>query len=83
MAAENLLVVLPGIPIGLVAGYYTSKAALATFTSDLFSFDLYVRPMTFVYAAVAMVLVALLSQWPGLRAVHRIDIPRYIKERAA
>ncbi len=83
VSAENMLVAAPGIPIGLVAGYYMSKAAMGTFSSDLFAFDLYVRPSTFVFAALAIVVVALLSQWPGLRAVRRIDIARHIKERTA
>jgi putative ABC transport system permease protein len=83
ITAENMLVALPGIPLGLVAGYFMSKEAMATFSSDLFAFDLYVKPSTFVFAALAIVIVALLSQLPGLRAVRRIDIPRFIKERSA
>lgn len=83
ITVENMLVALPGIPIGLVAGYYMSKAALSTFSSDLFAFDLYVRPSTFVFASGAIVIVALLSQIPGLRAVRNIDIPKIVKERSA
>ncbi|NNC40971.1 MAG: ABC transporter permease [Acidimicrobiia bacterium] len=83
ITTENLIVAVMGIPIGLVAGYYLSKAALGTFSSDMFSFDLYVRPMTFVWASLAIVVVALVSQIPGLRAVRRISIPQIIKERAA
>lgn len=83
VTVENLLVALPGIPIGLVAGYYLSRLAMSTFTSDLFSFDLYVRPWTFVWAALAIIVVALLSQIPGLRAIRRINIPQVVKERAA
>jgi hypothetical protein len=41
------------------------------------------KPATFLYATLAIVGVALLSQWPGLRAVRRIDIPQHIKERTA
>ncbi len=83
ITAENLLVALLGIPIGLVAGYYLSKMAMGTFSSDMFSFDLYVEPMTFVWSALAIVVVALVSQIPGLRAVGRISIPQIIKERSA
>jgi putative ABC transport system permease protein len=83
ITTENLIVAVMGIPIGLVAGYYLSKAALGTFSSDMFSFDLYVRPTTFVWASLAIVVVALVSQIPGLRAVRRISIPQIIKERAA
>ena len=83
ITTENLIVAAMGIPIGLVAGYYLSKAAMGTFSSDMFSFDLYVEPMTFVWASLAIVVVALVSQIPGLRAVRRISIPQVIKERAA
>ncbi len=83
ITTENLIVAAMGIPIGLVAGYYLSKAAMGTFSSDMFSFDLYVEPMTFVWASLAIVVVALVSQIPGLRAIRRISIPQIIKERAA
>ncbi len=83
ITTENLIVAIMGIPIGLVAGYYLSKAAMGTFSSDMFSFDLYVKPMTFVWASLAIVVVALVSQIPGLRAIRRISIPEVIKERAA
>jgi putative ABC transport system permease protein len=83
ITTENLIVVMMGIPIGLVAGYYLSQAALGTFSSDMFSFDLYVKPMTFVWASLAMIAVAFISQIPGLRAIRRISIPKIIKERAA
>jgi putative ABC transport system permease protein len=83
ITAENMLVALLGIPVGLVVGYFAARAAMGSFSSDLFAFDLYVAPMTFVWSALAMLAVALISQWPGLRAVRRISIPRVIKERSA
>ncbi len=83
VTGENLLVALAGVPLGLAAGYVTAQVAMATFTSDLFSFELHMRPSTFVLAALAILVVAVLSQWPGLRAVRNIDIARHIKERSA
>ena len=83
VTAENMLVALVGIPPGLLAGYLTSRAAMASFNSDLFAFDLYMRPSTLVLASLAIVVVALVSQGPGLRAVHRIEIARIVKERSA
>jgi len=83
IAAENLLVAALGIPIGLVVGYFAAKSALASFSSDLMALDLYIRPTTFALAAAAILLVALISQWPGLRAIRRINIPKIIKERSA
>ena len=82
ITTENLLVAAIGIPLGLVAGYLTSAAAMASFQSDMFRFELYIRPSTFVWSGVAILIVALISQWPGLRAVGRMDIARVVKERS-
>lgn len=41
LAAENLIVALAGVGPGLVAGYFVSDLAMASFETDLFSFDLY------------------------------------------
>ncbi|MDJ0961572.1 MAG: ABC transporter permease [Acidimicrobiia bacterium] len=83
ITAENLMVALFGIPLGLVAGYFAAKAALGSFSSDLFAFDLFVAPATYVWSTVAILVVALVSQWPGLRAIRRISIPKIVKERVA
>mgnify|MGYP001828716057 CR=1 FL=1 len=82
ITAENLLVAAMGIPFGLIAGYWISSVAMASFSSDLFSFDLQMRSSTLVWSALAILVVALISQWPGLRAVRRLDIPRIVKERS-
>jgi len=82
VTAENMLVVLLGIPLGLIAGYLVARAAMASFSSDLFSFDLYISPMTYVWSALAMLVVAFVSQWPGLRAIRKLNIPRIVKERS-
>lgn len=63
----------------IVVGYYPSKAALSTFSSDLFTFDLRVRTSTLVFASLAVIIVALPSQGPGLRAVRRLNIPKIVK----
>jgi putative ABC transport system permease protein len=55
---------------------------MASFSSDLFQFELAVRPTTFVGTAVAIVVVALLSQVPSLRTVRRLDLARVVRERA-
>ncbi len=83
ITAENLIVALMGIPLGLVVGYLAAWEAMASFSSDLFAFDLSIRPMTFVWAALAILLVGLVSQWPGLRAIRQISIAQVVKERSA
>jgi putative ABC transport system permease protein len=82
ITAENMMVALFGIPLGLGFGYLAAKQAMASFESDLFAFDLYIRPSTFVISALAILVVALLSQWPGLRAIGHLDIAKIVKERS-
>ena len=82
ITTENILLVIVGTAPGLLVGYYMSKIAMNQFSSDLFSFDLYIYPLTYVYCALIIVVVALVSQWPALRAVHRLNLAKVIKERS-
>jgi putative ABC transport system permease protein len=81
ITVENMLVTAAAVPIGLVVGTWVSSQAMATFQSDLFSFALFIRPTTYVFSALAILAVALLSAVPGLRALRRISIPEVVKER--
>jgi putative ABC transport system permease protein len=82
ITVENLVVAMMGVIPGLFAGYWIAKYAMASFGSDMFSFDLYIAPVTYVASAAAILGVSLLSQWPGIRALRRIDIPKIVKERS-
>jgi putative ABC transport system permease protein len=83
ITGENVLLALIGIVPGLVIGYVVAAGFMASFSNDLFSFDLAIRPTTFVGTAVAIVVATLLSQWPALRAVRHLDIARVVRERAS
>jgi putative ABC transport system permease protein len=83
ITAENFLVTAIGIVPGLIVGVEVSRVFLASFNSDSFSFDLQVRASTLVLSAVAILAVSLLSEWPGLRAVRKLDIAKVVRERAA
>ncbi len=82
VTAENLLLIVVGLIPGLVVGYFAAAAAMASFSSDLFRFDLQVRPTTFAFTALAILAVGFVSQWPALRSVGRIDLGRVVRERA-
>lgn len=82
ITAENVLLTLAGILPGLLVGYLAAAEFMASFSSDLFTFDLYVRPTTFVLTALGILVAALVSQVPILRSVRRIDIARVVRERA-
>jgi putative ABC transport system permease protein len=83
ITAENVLMTLIGIGPGLLIGYELARVFMAQFTNDQFDFDLEIRASTFVLSALAILVVALLSQVPGLRAVRRLDVAEVVRERAA
>jgi len=82
ITGENILLTLAGIVPGLLVGYLGAAEFMASFSSDLFSFDLAVRPTTFIFTAAGVLAAALVSQLPILRAVRRIDIAAVVRERA-
>lgn len=82
MTGETLLLTIVGIPLGLVVGYLVSAAFMSSYTSDLFDFSLQMRWTTFVVSGFAILVTALIAQWPALRAVRRIDIATVVRERA-
>jgi putative ABC transport system permease protein len=82
VTGENVLLTLAGIVPGLVVGYLGAAEFMASFSSDLFSFDLHVRPTTFLFTALGVLAAAFVSQLPVLRSVRRIDIARVVRERA-
>src|SRR5664279_2991239 len=81
ITAENLLLTLLGTGPGLLIGYYLSVYFMASYTNDMFRFDLHMRPTTLVFSALAIVLVAMLSQRPLLRAVRRVEMAQVLRER--
>ncbi len=82
VTAENLLLTILGLVPGLVGGYLLAAVFMASFSSDLFSFDLHVRPTTFLVTALSILLVAVISQVPALRSVGRMDLGRIVREGA-
>jgi ABC-type lipoprotein release transport system permease subunit len=55
---------------------------MASFTSDLFRFDLQVEPYTYAFAGLVIVLTALTSQLPALRAIGRLNPAETVRERS-
>ncbi|MBT8225730.1 MAG: ABC transporter permease [Dactylosporangium sp.] len=82
VTAENLLLVTVGILPGLGLGWLATDAYLSAFNTDLMRFATDIRPGTFAWSALAVVVVALLAQLPGLRALGRLDLGTVVRERA-
>lgn len=67
---------------GLVVGVGVSAVFMDSFSSDLFDFGLQIRARTLVVAAVAVVLVSALTQWPASRMISRLDLAKLVRERS-
>jgi putative ABC transport system permease protein len=82
VAGENLLTTLLGVVPGLIIGVLSGKVFLDSYSNDQMHFDLVVRPSTLIISALAILVVAALSQWPGLRAIRRMDLAQSVRERS-
>ena len=72
-----------GIIPGLILGWIAADVMLQTYSSDQFTLDLQFRLSTILLSVGVIMLVAALSQIPGLRAIRRMDIAQVVRERSA
>ncbi|MDI6772674.1 MAG: FtsX-like permease family protein [bacterium] len=82
---ENMLTAAMGVCLGLPAGRWLVDAFIKAGSTEkqmeLFSFKAVVYPRTYVMAAVAIVIVVLISQLPAISHVNRLNLARATKER--
>jgi putative ABC transport system permease protein len=83
ITAENLVVTALGIVPGVVFGVLAGRAMMATYTTDQFAFRFLISPTTIAASVGALLVVAAVSQIPGLRSLRRLDIARILRERSA
>jgi putative ABC transport system permease protein len=83
ITVENVLMAAAGIVPGLLIGYELARIFMEQFSYDWFTFEVQARPSTFAFSALAILVVALLSELPGLRAVKRLDVASVVRERSA
>jgi putative ABC transport system permease protein len=82
ITAENLLLTLAAVPIGLVLGVLVARGFMSSYNNELYRFSLQLRPWTLPAAAVIVLLAAALAQIPALRTVAHLDIARIVRERS-
>jgi len=83
ITAENLVVTVLGVVPGVVIGVLAGRAMMATYTTDQFAFRFIISPRTIVASVGALLVVAAVSQIPGLRSLRKLDLARILRERAA
>lgn len=86
ITAENLIVALMGVGIGIPCGNWFVqmfwRAAQTEEQQDLFTFNVQVSTETFVFASVAILVITVLSQIPALVTVGRLNLAQATKERS-
>ncbi len=83
IAAENILLTSLGLIPGVLIGYVTGAYFMESFSSDVFSLDFSMNPLSIVLSALAMLVTAGLSLIPAIRTIRRLDIAEVVRERAA
>jgi putative ABC transport system permease protein len=87
IGAENMIVAFIGAVLGLPIGRWFVeqfwKASQTEEQQDLFTFTIVVLPETYVIAGVAVLVTALVSQWPSLRMLAKLNLAQATKERSS
>jgi len=79
---ENLLMGFLGLLVGLPLGYTLAVLFLNLYESETISLRVILTLRTYLGSALVILVVVLLSQIPGLRAINRLDLAKATKEGA-
>ena len=82
VAAENLLLTVAGIPLGLVTGTLLARWFMANYQTEGYQWALRMQPATFVIIVCGVLGAALVAQLPVLRRLRHLDVARIVRERA-
>lgn len=82
VTAENMMLVVIGVPFGLIAGALLADWFMSTYETEGHSWHLDMRATTPVIVAAAVVLAAILAQIPAFRVIGRMDVAKVVRERS-
>ena len=69
------------LPLGLLGGYLLASAIVQMTKTEEFYFALVIRPSTYAYAALCIVLAAVVSAWIVSRRIAALDLVGVLKAR--
>ena len=82
VAGENMLLVLIGLPVGLIAGMLLADRFMSTYNTQGFRWHLDMRWTTPLIVAAAVLAAGVLAQIPAFRAIGRMDVAKVVRERS-
>ena len=71
----GLLSVVPGLLLGVIVAY----GLMESFSTELFTMQMKIYPLSFVAVAGGILVTILISQWPALRRLNRLDLAEVTK----
>lgn len=82
VAAENLLLVLVAVPLGLLAGTWAADWFMSTYETQGYHWSLAMNAGTPLVVGIGVLVAALVVQVPALRTIRRLDLARIVRERS-
>ena len=73
---------MPGSPSASLVGYYLARWFMTSYETEGYQWELHLSTTTTLAVAAGVVVAAVLSQLPALRALRRIDVARIVRERS-
>jgi len=80
---ENLILGIAGLIPGVIMGYLLTVYFFSLFQGDMFTMDVVIYTRSYVLAAIAVILIMLISQIPSIRSLGKIDLASATKEQAS
>jgi putative ABC transport system permease protein len=78
---EHALIATLGLELGIPLAVLATKVVLARYSNDLFALPFTMSPSTVGAAALGVVAILLLAQWPALRAASRTPLAQAVRSR--
>jgi ABC-type antimicrobial peptide transport system permease subunit len=79
---ENVMMGLMGLIPGYIAARIVMDQAMKLYENDLFSFTPAISPWTFVITGVLVIGLMVLSEYPSLRYINKLDLAESTKKRS-
>lgn len=82
LTLENVMMGLLGLIPGYIAARIVMVQAMKLYETDLFAFTPAISVWTFIITGVMVIVLMVLSEFPSLRHIHRLDLAQSTKRRS-
>ncbi|MDD3718047.1 MAG: FtsX-like permease family protein [Actinomycetota bacterium] len=82
LTLENVIMGLLGLVPGYIAARFVMVQAMRLYETDLFAFTPAISVWTFIITGVIVIVLMVLSEFPSLRHIHRLNLAESTKRRS-